>query len=108
MLLNSLPPPARQIGPVTTIRVCRDAITRRSLGYAYVNYDEQLDTSAGGCAGLLPVAACPTSWTSATASARQLCLGRLYRLLLLAVCVCVGGGQLLLARGNESPGQASS
>lgn len=43
-----------RLGPVVSIKLCRDIITRRSLGYAYVNYQQPDDGMAQPRPGCLP------------------------------------------------------
>ena len=35
------------VGPIASIRICRDAVTRRSLGYGYVNFLNTADAERG-------------------------------------------------------------
>jgi polyadenylate-binding protein len=69
------------IGPVASIRVCRDAVTRRSLGYAYVNY---LHTADGERAleqlnySLIKNRACRIMWSQRDPALRKTGQGNIF------------------------------
>jgi len=69
------------IGPVASIRVCRDAVTRRSLGYAYVNY---LNTNDGERAleqlnySLIKNRACRIMWSQRDPALRKTGQGNIF------------------------------
>eukprot|EP00250_Pteridium_aquilinum_P008845 c18253_g1_i1 orf=370-2313(+) len=73
-----------QVGPVASIRVCRDSVTRRSLGYAYVNYNASADETAAVRAleslnfTLLNGKAIRIMWSHRDPSARKNGLGNLF------------------------------
>lgn len=69
------------VGPVASIRVCRDNVTRRSLGYAYVNYhsasdaERALDTLNFSAVKNHP---CRIMWSHRDPSVRRSAVGNIF------------------------------
>ncbi|KAJ7452350.1 polyadenylate binding protein [Mycena galericulata] len=69
------------IGPVASIRVCRDAVTRRSLGYAYVNYLNAADGERaleGLNYSLIKNRACRIMWSQRDPALRKTGQGNIF------------------------------
>jgi len=70
-----------QVGPVASIRVCRDAVTRRSLGYAYVNYHNVVDAERALDtlnSSLIKARPCRVMWSQRDPSLRKSGVGNIF------------------------------